>query len=51
MRVKKSCDGNALFNGRLVAKGYAQNKELIMANTFSLVARYDTVRTLLALTA
>jgi hypothetical protein len=46
--VKTSCDGNARFKARLDEMGYAQKQETDYDESFSPVARYDTIRTLLA---
>jgi hypothetical protein len=51
MRVETSCDGNARFKVPLIVKGYAQKQGIYCDETFSLVARCDTVCTLLAVAA
>jgi len=50
-RVKTSCDGNAHFKARLLVKGCAQKQETDYDEIFSPVARYDAIRTLLAVAA
>jgi len=44
MRVETSCDGNARFNARLVAKGYTQKQGIDGDEIFCPVSRYDTLR-------
>lgn len=50
-KVKKGVDGKiGKFNARLVAKGYTQTVGINFDETFSLVAKLNTVRTMIALT-
>jgi acyl-CoA reductase-like NAD-dependent aldehyde dehydrogenase len=51
MCVETSCDGNARFKVLLVVKGYAQKQGIVYDETFSPVARCDTVCTLLTMAA
>lgn len=51
-KLKKSTKGNVVkYNTRLVAKGYVQRNGIAYSEVFISVARLDTVRMLLALSA
>lgn len=52
LRIKTKSDGTAeRYKKRLVAKGYAQVSEIDFEETFSPVARFDTVRAILSIAA
>jgi hypothetical protein len=51
MRVKTSCNGNAHFKARLLAKVIAQKRGINYDETLGPVTRSNTIRKLLAVAA
>ena len=49
-KIKKNPDGSKRFKARIVMKGFMQRQGIDFINTYAPVAKWSTIRTLLAIT-